>query len=105
MADPVETGISNRPVGDNSDWLAMHSEAVLEPELPICDPHHHLWDFEAHRYLLPELLEDLTSGHDVRSSVFETDPMFLADQPSWLALKFLPFQPIPTAGTSPRCRY
>ena len=70
MTDPAETGISNRPVGDNSSWLALHAEAVLEPELPICDPHHHLWDFEAHRYLLPELLGDLTSGHDVRSSVF-----------------------------------
>src|SRR5208283_5424477 len=20
-------------------------EAILEPDLPICDPHHHLWDF------------------------------------------------------------
>ena len=42
MAHPAESGISNRPVGDNSAWLAMVSEAVLEPELPICDPHHHL---------------------------------------------------------------
>ena len=46
------------------------SEAILEPELPICDPHHHLWDFPASRYLLPELLADLTSGHNVESTVF-----------------------------------
>lgn len=45
-------------------------EAILEPELPICDPHHHLWDFPASRYLLPELLADLTSGHNVESTVF-----------------------------------
>jgi len=45
-------------------------EAILEPDLPICDPHHHLWDFPASRYLLPELLEDLTSGHNVESTVF-----------------------------------
>ena len=57
------------PFGGN-DWLALTQEPTLEPELPICDPHHHLWDFEAHRYLLPDLLEDLTSGHYVRSSVF-----------------------------------
>jgi predicted TIM-barrel fold metal-dependent hydrolase len=45
---------------------------MLEPilELPICDPHHHLWDFPASRYLLPELLADLTSGHNVESTVF-----------------------------------
>src|SRR5580704_17615385 len=45
-------------------------EAILEPELPICDPHHHLWDFPTSRYLLPELLADLTSGHNVESTVF-----------------------------------
>ena len=45
-------------------------EAILEPDLPICDPHHHLWDFPASRYLLPELLADLTSGHKVESTVF-----------------------------------
>jgi L-fuconolactonase len=27
------------------DWLVQETpEAVLEPELPIIDPHHHLWD-------------------------------------------------------------
>jgi len=45
-------------------------EAILEPELPICDPHHHLWDFPGGRYLLPELLADLTSGHNIESTVF-----------------------------------
>ena len=28
----------------NHDWLALTVEEPLEPELPICDPHHHLWD-------------------------------------------------------------
>ena len=46
------------------------AEAIIEPDLPICDPHHHLWDFPTSRYLLPELLEDLTSGHKVESTVF-----------------------------------
>jgi predicted TIM-barrel fold metal-dependent hydrolase len=57
------------------DWLALTPEAPLEPALPICDPHHHLWDFRSEpvpyqRYLLPELAEDLNSGHNVRSTVF-----------------------------------
>ena len=45
-------------------------EEVLEPGLPICDPHHHLWDYPGRRYLLDELLADTGSGHDVRSTVF-----------------------------------
>src|ERR1700723_3106114 len=45
-------------------------EQILEPDLAICDPHHHLWDFPASRYLLPELLADLTSGHNIESTVF-----------------------------------
>jgi L-fuconolactonase len=45
-------------------------EAILEPDLPICDPHHHLWDFPTSRYLLPELLADVQSGHRVESTVF-----------------------------------
>ena len=28
----------------NHDWLSKVQEDVLEPDLPICDPHHHLWD-------------------------------------------------------------
>jgi predicted TIM-barrel fold metal-dependent hydrolase len=27
-------------------------EDVVEPALPICDPHHHLWDYPGRRYLL-----------------------------------------------------
>jgi len=46
------------------------NEAILEPELPICDPHHHLWDYPGSRYLLPELLADVQSGHAVESTVF-----------------------------------
>ncbi len=46
------------------------TEDIIEPDLPICDPHHHLWDFPGGRYLLPELLADLTSGHNIESTVF-----------------------------------
>ncbi len=46
------------------------AEAILEPGLAICDPHHHLWDFEGSRYLLPDLLADLETGHRIESTVF-----------------------------------
>lgn len=54
-----------------ADWLALQAaEEILEPELPIVDPHHHLWDRPGHRYLLPELLADTGSGHRVLATVF-----------------------------------
>src|SRR5216110_1698103 len=52
------------------DWLARRKETALEPELPIVDPHHHLWDRADSRYLLPELLEDLDCGHKIVATVF-----------------------------------
>ena len=70
----------------NADWLALTVEAPLEPDLPICDPHHHLWDSRtarlAPRYLLDEILEDVQSGHNVVSTVFiECGSMFKAAGP------------------------
>jgi len=57
-------------------------EDVLEPDLRICDPHHHLWDHPGRRYLLDELLADTGSGHAVRSTVFvECLSMYRAEGP------------------------
>jgi L-fuconolactonase len=67
---------------DQKVWLAQVQEAILEPERPICDPHHHLWDHPGSRYLLDELLEDVGSGHNVVSTVFvECASMYRADGP------------------------
>ncbi len=77
------------PFGGN-DWHALTQESSLEPDLPICDPHHHFWDFRAaripyQRYLLHELAADITSGHNVRSTVFvEARSMYRADGPEEL---------------------
>ncbi len=76
-------------------------EDILEPELPIIDPHHHLWDRSrlriqmpepvhpfmtaiegVQRYFLEELLADTSSGHNVRATVFvECRAMYRADGP------------------------
>jgi predicted TIM-barrel fold metal-dependent hydrolase len=51
----------------------MTSEAILEPELPICDAHHHLWLDTGHTgfpYTIDDLRADTTSGHNVRRTVF-----------------------------------
>jgi L-fuconolactonase len=45
------------------DWLDQRRETIIEPELPIVDPHHHLVDRpETGRYLLPDLLADTGSS-------------------------------------------
>ena len=65
-------------------WLARTDEAALEPDLPIIDPHHHLWDRPGNRYLLEELVEDV-SAHNVRQTVFvECTSMYRADGPAEL---------------------
>jgi len=65
------------------------NEMILEPELPIIDPHHHLWDLRpllptfpeprhpflealvgAPYYTFDELQADTTSGHNVVATVF-----------------------------------
>lgn len=51
------------------DWLAKQTEEVLEPELPIVDPHHHLWDRWG-GYFLDDLLEDVSLGHNIVATVF-----------------------------------
>jgi L-fuconolactonase len=80
------------------------TEQILEPDLPIVDPHHHLWDWPAAllaslpaavaehgfsrvlarsmRYLLPEFLSDLNTGHNIRATVFvQCGAMYRADGP------------------------
>ncbi|MFZ2003604.1 MAG: amidohydrolase family protein [Stellaceae bacterium] len=70
-----------------TDWLALTQENILEPDLPICDPHHHFWDFRTgripyQRYLLHELIADVDQGHNIRSTVFiEARAMYRADGP------------------------
>lgn len=76
------------------------SEPILEPELPIIDPHHHLWDSPvlgampevAHpfgsivrnssKYMFDELLADVRAGHNVVGTVFvQCGAFYRADGP------------------------
>jgi len=81
------------------------TEAIIEPDLPIIDPHHHLWDrrpvhhltpnppthafehisYRKGLYLLDQLLEDTNSGHNIVATVFlECRSMYRADGPNEL---------------------
>jgi predicted TIM-barrel fold metal-dependent hydrolase len=51
-------------------WLATTVEEPLDPELMICDPHHHLWDHPKERFLVEELKAETGAGHNVTETVF-----------------------------------
>ena len=75
---PANTG----QTGPDDGWLARLDEEVLEPEIAIVDPHHHLWLRSGYTYLMPELAEDLASGHNIVATVFaECHSMYRSDGP------------------------
>lgn len=82
-------GRTPRPDAELAAWLELHREEALEPEIPICDAHHHLWSrpesawpgmqkqlhmgsrFQT-RYELHDLGRDIaSSGHNVVDTVYE----------------------------------
>ena len=67
---------------ERDEWLALGCEAAIDPDLPICDPHHHLWDRPGSRYLLEHVLRDTGCGHNVVRTVFvECSSMYRPDGP------------------------
>jgi len=64
-------------------WLAKQPpEPIREPDLPIVDTHHHLWDRGGHRYFLPDFLADAATGHNLVATVFlECHSMYRAAGP------------------------
>jgi L-fuconolactonase len=81
MARPTQFGRISAP---DEAWLAKQPpEPILEPELPIIDTHHHLWERGGHRYLLHEFLADAGTGHNLVASVFlECEAMYRATGPT-----------------------
>ena len=83
--DKPHSTVGSRMAGISDAWLAKVTEPILEPELEIIDPHHHLWEFPEHRYLLHDILADTGSGHKVHSTVFmECTACYRADGPEHL---------------------
>jgi predicted TIM-barrel fold metal-dependent hydrolase len=55
------------------EWLSRTVEAVEEPDIEICDPHHHLWAQPTGRfprYDVADLHTDTGAGHRVLDTVF-----------------------------------
>ncbi len=65
------------------DWLALHREDILDPALPIVDPHHHLWDRKGNPYFFFDLMRDIDAGHNIRATVaVEAGAMYRCDGPA-----------------------
>ena len=83
---PTTASSTNPHVPVKLEWLGQTQEAVIDPDTPLIDAHHHLWDRAYYRYLFPELLEDLDSGHNVCKTVFvECDAMYRGNGPKHLS--------------------
>ena len=67
----------------NEEWLEQVGEEAIEPELPIIDPHHHLWNtgnsYVDKPYMAEELTLDLDSGHNILATVFVECSAFYRD--------------------------
>ena len=66
----------------------MSTEPILEPDLPICDAHHHLWLNQGHTgtaYPLAALQADVATGHNILRTVFvECHAQYRKDGPQEL---------------------
>lgn len=76
--------------GPHSEWHSQNVEDVLEPELPIIDPHHHLflngnpmehWIVQKekgipHKYFIEEVSADVNSGHKIIATVYAEGNQF-----------------------------
>ncbi|MBL8381688.1 MAG: amidohydrolase family protein [Burkholderiales bacterium] len=67
-----------------NDWLALHAEEALEPQRPIIDAHHHLWDAPRPRYMVEDMLGDVAAaGHNVLATVYvDCRSMYRAEGPA-----------------------
>jgi predicted TIM-barrel fold metal-dependent hydrolase len=69
-------------------YLQLHAgrdEPILDPDLPIVDSAHHLFDRPALRYMLDDFLKDVNSGHRIVASIYvETLAFARKDGPEML---------------------
>ncbi|MFC1990196.1 amidohydrolase family protein [Chloroflexota bacterium] len=72
---------------NHQSWLRLTIEDPIDPGIPICDPHHHLWNrpdrrYPDQRYFLEEFLQDAAGGHRIVQTVFvECGSMYRRDGP------------------------
>lgn len=76
------------------------AEAPIDPDVPVCDPHHHLMDRKTIRYFAGDLLADLAAGHNIVSTMYVECGEFYRDWgPAHLRavgeIEYVVAQPVP----------
>lgn len=66
--DPTRNAV--RLLSEADEWQADDLEEVIDPGLPIIDPHHHIWIKPDDSYLATDLERDIASGHNILATVF-----------------------------------
>jgi L-fuconolactonase len=78
-------GNHHRTIAELHAWTSQSAEEALEPDLPIIDPHHHLWDDDRGVYLIDQFAQDTASGHAIVGSVYaQFKAMYRAEGPAAL---------------------
>jgi L-fuconolactonase len=65
-----KTNMENLTATARNKKVEITDDAPLEPELIICDSHHHLWYPAPGGYSLEDFRRDVTGGHNVLQTVF-----------------------------------
>src|SRR4030042_7115630 len=63
----------------DKDELDATIEEPLDPSLPICDSHHHLWYNTDNGYTVEDLLQDISGGHHISRTVFVESGLMLRE--------------------------
>jgi predicted TIM-barrel fold metal-dependent hydrolase len=79
----VMSAMPSKPYVDpREDWLAQHTEEVIDPGRPIVDAHHHLWHRNGLHYMIEEMAADMAAGHNVIATVYmDCGSMYRASGP------------------------
>jgi predicted TIM-barrel fold metal-dependent hydrolase len=74
------------PNPGTQEWLDQVVEDIIEPELPILDPHHHMWpQGQGLPYTRDDLHRDADAGHNIVKTIFmECGSAYNRDAPEHL---------------------
>jgi L-fuconolactonase len=74
------------PTPGTQEWLDQVVEEIIEPDLPILDPHHHMWPpGQGLPYTRDDLHRDADAGHNIVKTIFmECGSAYNRDAPEHL---------------------
>ncbi|MTA69556.1 MAG: amidohydrolase, partial [Actinobacteria bacterium] len=74
------------PTPGTQEWLDQVVEDIIEPDLPILDPHHHMWpQGQGLPYTRDDLHRDADAGHNIVKTIFmECGSAYNRDAPEHL---------------------